>query len=327
MTRPRITITGPLPEAATDHFDRRGCDVRIAPPDGPPTRSELLHRVAGSDALVTLLGDRVDGELLDAAGPGLRCVANVAVGYDNVDLAAAAARNVAVTNTPGVLDHATADLTIALLLACTRRVVEGDARVRSSEPWAWAMDFMLGTELRGKRLGIVGLGAIGREVAVRARAFGMEIAYAGRRRAPDAVERALAAEHLDLDQLVATADVVSLHCPLTPATRHLISADRLRAMKPTAVLVNTARGPIVDERALTEALRAGTIGGAALDVFEHEPRIADGLVEQDNVVLCPHLGSATVETRTAMAELALANALAAVHGEPLLTPVPAPKGA
>ncbi len=284
-------------------------------------RQDLLAIVAGADAVLTLLHDRVDEELLEAAGPQLRCVANVAVGYDNVDVAAAERRGIVVTNTPGVLDDATADLTLALILAATRRVAEGDRLVRSGRAWSWGMHFMLGSDLRGKLLGIVGLGGIGRKVAERARAFGMEIAYHSRNLAPDEVVAELEAERMPLEQLLASADVLSLHCPLTPETRHLIGAAELVTMKPSAVLVNAARGPVVDEAALARALAAGEIAAAGLDVYEHEPQVEPALLELENVVLSPHLGSATVEARTAMAELAARNAISVLRGQGALTPV------
>ncbi len=319
----RFVVTGRIPEAAVELLRAAG-EVEVAETEAPLPRPELLALVADADALLTLLHTRVDAELLDAAGPQLRCVANVAVGHDNVDLAAAAARGVAVANTPGVLDDATADLTLGLILAATRRLGEGERLIRSGAPWAWSMSFMLGHDLRGKLLGIVGLGAIGRRVAERARAFGMRIAYAGRHAAdPEAVAE-LGAERMELEELLAAADVVSLHCPLTPQTRHLISAERLALMKPGSVLVNAARGPIVDEAALVDALREGPLGAAALDVYEHEPAVEPGLLELENAILVPHLGSATVETRRAMAELAARNAIAAVRGEPLPTPVALP---
>jgi glyoxylate reductase len=317
---PRFAVTGRIPDSAVEMLRAAGA-VEMAEVDAPLPRAELLKLVAGADAVLTLLHDRVDGELLDAAGPGLRCVANVAVGYDNVDLRAAAERGVAVSNTPGVLDDATADLTIGLILAATRRLGEGERLIRAGTPWAWSMSFMLGRDLRGKLLGIVGLGAIGRRVAERARAFGMEIAYCQRRPAEAELVAALGAERMELEELLGTADVISLHCPLTEETRHLISAERLALTKPGAVLVNAARGPIVEEAALVDALREGRLGAAALDVYEREPLVHPGLLELENAVLVPHLGSATVETRAAMAELAAANAIAAVRGEPLPTPV------
>jgi glyoxylate reductase len=314
-----FAVSNRIPASAVEMLREAG-EVRLDRRETALPRQDLLELVAGADAVLTLLHDRVDAELLDAAGPQLRCVANLAVGYDNVDVAAAAERGVVVTNTPEVLDDATADLTWALLLAATRRLAEGDRLVRSGREWSWGMHFMLGSSLRGKRLGIVGLGGIGRRVAERGRAFGMEIAYHQRHPAPEA-EAALAAERMSLERLLAEADVLSLHCPLTPETHHLIGAGELEAMKESAVLVNAARGPVVDERALAEALASGQIAAAGLDVYEHEPRVEPGLLELDNVVLAPHLGSATVETRTAMAELAARNAIAVTRGEAPLTPV------
>jgi glyoxylate reductase len=319
MPMPTFVVTTRLPRPALDLLAAAG-ELRATEAD-KLAREELLAHVAGADVVLTQLGDRVDGELLDAAGPQLRCVANVAVGVDNIDLEAAAARGVSVANTPGVLDDATADLALGLLLAATRRLGEGERLIRSGRDWAWGMDFMLGRGLRGKRLGVVGMGSIGARVAERARAFGMTIAYNNRGEAPAAVTAPLQAERLELGELLASADVLTLHCPLTEQTRHLIGIAELATMKPTATLINTARGPVVDEEALVAALREGEIAAAGLDVFEHEPEVHPGLVELENVVLVPHLGSATVETRTAMAELAARNALAAAAGEPLLTPV------
>jgi glyoxylate reductase len=317
---PTFAVTNRLPEPALQALRMAG-EVRADGREEALPREDLLALVADADAVLTLLHDRVDEELLEAAGPQLRCVANVAVGYDNVDLEAAARRGVVVTNTPGVLDDATADLTLALLLAATRRVAEGDRLIRAGRPWTWGMHFMLGSGLRGKLLGIVGLGGIGRRVAERARAFGMEIAYHGRHEADPQVVGELEARRLPLQRLLAEADVVSLHCPLTPETRHLIGAAELQTMKPSAVLVNAARGPIVDEQALAGALAAGEIAAAGLDVYEHEPRVEPALLSLDNVVLAPHLGSATVETRTAMAELAARNAISVLGGQGPLTPV------
>ncbi|MGN6255169.1 MAG: 2-hydroxyacid dehydrogenase [Solirubrobacterales bacterium] len=319
--RPAFVVTNRLPAAAVDALRAAG-EVRIDEREQALPRADLLDLVAGADAVLTLLHDRVDEELFEAAGPGLRCVANVAVGYDNVDLGAAARHGVTVTNTPGVLDDATADLTMALLLAATRRVVEGDRLIRSGADWTWGMSFMLGSSLQGKLLGIVGLGGIGGRVAARARAFGMRIAYSSRHPAPEETAGSLEAERMALPQLLAESDVVSLHCPLTPETRHLIGAAELASMKPSAVLINAARGPVVDEPALAAALAAGTIAAAGLDVYEREPQVEPGLLELDNVVLAPHLGSATVETRAAMAELAARNAISVLRGEGPLTPVP-----
>jgi glyoxylate reductase len=317
---PRLVVTRIIPEPALELLREAG-ETWVSDRDRPLERAELHEAVRGATAVVTLLHDRVDAEFFDAAGPQLRCVANVAVGYDNVDVAEATRRGVLITNTPAVLTDATADLTLALILMVTRRLGEGERMVRASERWSWSMFFLLGTGLQDKTLGIVGLGAIGTAVARRARGFGMRITYADAQRADTEVEAELEAAFVGLDELLAKADVLCLHCPLTEETRHLIDAERLRQMKPTAFLVNTARGPIVDEAALAEALRSGSIAGAALDVFEREPEVDPGLLELENAVLVPHLGSATTETRTAMAVLAARNAIAASSGQPPLTPV------
>jgi glyoxylate reductase len=322
-TPTRIVVTRRIPEPALELLGGRG-QLWVSPHERALSIEELAEVAAGADALVTLLHDRVDDALLDAAGSQLRVVANVAVGYDNVDVAACARRGVVVTNTPGVLTEATADLAFALILMATRRLGEAERLVRLGEPWSWSMFFLLGTGIQGKTLGIVGLGQIGTAVARRGRAFGMEVAYAGRRPAAPALEAELGARRLALEELLETSDVVSLHCPLTPETRGLIDAAALARMKPTAFLVNTTRGPVVVEAALAEALRTGVIAGAGLDVYEREPTVHPDLLGLDNVALLPHLGSATVETRTAMAVLAAENAVAVLDGRPALTPVSLP---
>jgi glyoxylate reductase len=311
---PRIVVTRALPEPALRALRESGADVWVSPDDRALSAEELHAAVRGADAIVAMLHDRVDDALLDAAGEQLRVVANVAVGYDNVDLDAARRHAVTITNTPGVLTDATADLAIALLLAVTRRLGEGERRIRSGEPWAWSIDFMLGRGLRGKTLGIVGYGAIGRATAARARAFGLEVIYTQRSEGPEP-------GRVELGELLERSHFVSLHCPLTPETRHLIDAAALARMRADAYLVNTARGPVVDEAALAAALRDGVIAGAALDVFEREPEVHPDLLGLENAVLVPHLGSATVETRTAMAELAAANAVAVLAGDGAPTPV------
>ena len=298
-----------------------GHEVTFRDVDSPMPREELLAAVPGVEALVAMLVDRVDVELLDAAGPDLRVVANVAVGYDNVDVAACRERGVVVTNTPGVLTDATADIAMSLILMSTRGLGAAERRVRTGVPWRWSLTAHLGSGLRGKTLGIVGPGAIGLATARRAKAFGMEVLLSGRSAPGPAAVDALAARVVDLDDLLTASDVVSLHCPLTPATHHLIGAAQLRAMKPTAHLVNTSRGPVVDEAALVAALDAGEIAGAGLDVFEDEPRVHPGLLGREDVVLLPHVGSATIETRTAMADLAVANVLAVLSGDDPVTPV------
>jgi len=313
-TVPRVVVTRGLPEPALRALRESGADVWVSPEDRALATDELHAAVSGADAVVTMLHDRVDDGFLAAAGDQLQVVANVAVGYDNVDLDAARRHGVTITNTPGVLTDATADLAIALLLAVTRRLGEGERLIRTGEPWAWSMDFLLGRGLRGKTLGIVGYGAIGRSTAQRARAFGMEVVYTKRSAGPDP-------GRVELDELLERSHVVSLHCPLTPETRHLIDADALARMRADAYLVNTARGAIVDEPALAAALRDGSIAGAGLDVFEREPEVEPELLGLENVVLIPHLGSATVETRTAMAELAAANAIAVLARDDPPTPV------
>jgi glyoxylate reductase len=290
------------------------CDVEVYAGE-PLTRDTLAERVRGKQALVTMFTDPVDATVLEA-GADLKVVATVAVGFNNIDVAAARSRGVVVTNTPDVLTEATADLTWSIVLGLTRRIVEGDRLVRKGGWKGFAFDFMLGSDLRGKQLGIVGLGRIGRAVAARARAFGMRIAYTRGTPAPGE-----AAEAMPLDRLLSTSDVVSLHCPLTPDTKHLIDQPALMRMKRGAYLINASRGPIVDEAALAWALKNRLIAGAGLDVYEDEPNVHPDLLGFDNVVLVPHLGSATTETRTAMADLAAQNVVAVVSGKAPLTPV------
>jgi glyoxylate reductase len=317
--RPRVVVTGRVPAAGLETLHGIA-EVWAWDGDDPIPAEERDRRLADADAVMTLLTDRVDAAFLDAA-PRLRVVANVAVGYNNIDVPTCAERGVIVTNTPGVLTDATADLAMALILMATRRLGEGERLIRSGTPWQWGMFMMLGTGLQGRRLGIVGMGGIGVALAERARAFGMTIAYHNRSAVAADVASRLGAERLELDELLATSDVVSLNCPYSPATHHLIDAAALARMRADAFLVNTARGPIVDEAALVDALRSGAIAGAALDVFENEPTVHPGLLDLDNAVLVPHLGSATVETRTAMATLAARNVAAVVGGQAPLTPV------
>ena len=316
---PRIVVTGRIPDPGLELLSEAGSLWAWTHDDPIPTEVRDEH-LATADAAVTLLTDKVDDAFLDAA-PNLRIVANVAVGYNNIDVAECARRNVLVTNTPGVLTDATADLAMALVLMSTRRLGEGERLIRSANPWKWGMFMMLGTGLRGRRLGIIGMGGIGEALATRARAFGMDIAYHNRSAVDAATETRLGARRLELDELLATSDVVSLNCPYSDATHHLINAATLARMKPSAFLVNTARGPIVDEAALVAALRDGTLAGAALDVFENEPDVHPGLLDLDSAVLVPHLGSATVETRGAMAELAARNVVEVLAGRDALTPV------
>ncbi len=320
---PRIAVTGRIPNAGFELLHEAG-DVVAWDSLDVPTVEQVHEMVAGADAVLTLLTTKVDDAFLDAAGPQLKVVANVAVGYNNIDVAACATRGVVCTNTPGVLTEATADIAMSLVLMSTRRLGEGERVIRSGTPWQWGMFYMLGSGIQGRRLGIVGMGDIGQALARRARAFGMTIAYSNRKPVAPAIEAELGAEFMSMDELLATSDVVSINCPYSPATHHLISDHELTMMKPSAHLVNTARGPIVDEAALVQALLDGRIAGAGLDVFEHEPAVHPGLLECENAVLVPHLGSATVETRSAMARLAAHNAVNVLAGIEPPTPIPVP---
>jgi lactate dehydrogenase-like 2-hydroxyacid dehydrogenase len=318
VTEPHVYVPRLLTDAAMRAVHELGLPV-VAGGEAPPDRRTLLRDVAGAAAVVCTLTERVDAEFLDAAGPALRVVANTAVGYDNIDVPAATARGVRVTNTPGVLDGATADLTMALILAAARRVLDGDRLLRSRTPWIWGPRMLLGLDLSaGTTLGVVGYGRIGRAVARRARAFDMAILATPSSTPPDPGDPA---EITELPDLLERSDVVTLHCPLTDATRHLIDAAALRRMKPSAILVNTARGGIVDERALVAALRDGTIAAAALDVFAGEPAVNPELLALGNVVLTPHIGSAGVATRDRMCALSVANAAAVLDGREPPTPV------
>jgi glyoxylate reductase len=292
------------------------CEVDLhAGPDAIPP-DELKRRLKGKDALICLLTDAINGDVLDAGLPTLKVVANVAVGYNNIDLAACRSRGIVATNTPDVLTNACADFTWALILAVTRRLGEGERVVRAGTWPGWALDYMLGMELRGKQLGLVGLGRIGSAVAAKAPAFGMTVAYnsVDPAHVPGAIE-------MSLDKLLATSDVVSVHVPMLPETKHLIDQKALTKMKRSAYLINTSRGPVVDEAALAWALKERLIAGAALDVYEKEPEVHAGLLSLENVLLIPHLASATTETRTAMADLAVSNTLAVLSGQKALTPV------
>jgi glyoxylate reductase len=317
----KVVVTGRIPQPGIDLLHEAGHEVIAWNKPDPISRDELLRRVAGAHAIVSLLTEKVDAELLDAAGTQLQVVSNVAVGYNNLDVPTIQARGAIATNTPGVLTDATADIAMSLILMSTRRLGEGERLIRSGEPWQWGMFMMLGTSIQGRRLGVIGMGAIGAATARRARAFGMEIAYSNRREIHPDLAAELGAVRLSMDELLSTSDIVSIHCPYSPETHHLMGAAQFAAMRPDSFLINTARGPIVDEAALVAALEAGQLEGAGLDVFEHEPTVHPGLLGRNDVVLIPHLGSATVETRTAMATLAARNTLAVLRGEPAITPI------
>ena len=291
----------------------------------PPPRDELLQRVAGCDGVLTLLTDKVDDAFLDAAGARLKVVSNYAVGYDNIDVAACARRGIAVGNTPGVLTDTTADLAFALLMSAARRLPEGDRYVRAGSWKTWGPLLLLGPDVHGATIGIVGFGRIGQAVARRARGFGMQILYHDLEPLPPSVTDPLGATYLHLEELLPRSDFVTLHVNLSPVTRHLINETTLGQMKPTAVLVNTSRGPVVDQAALATALRDGVISAAALDVTDPEPiQMDDPLLGLDNCLIVPHIASASRATRGKMAAMAAANLVAGVHGEPLPTEVPAP---
>lgn len=311
--RPTVLVTRRVP-AIVRTLLAEACAVDVWTGEDPMPRQALLERLAASQGVICVLTDRMDAEAIDH-GVALRVIANIAVGYDNIDVDHARSRGIVVTNTPDVLTEAVAEFTWGLILSITRRIPEGDRLVRGGGWRGWALDFMLGSELRGKRLGIVGSGRIGRAVAARASAFGMEVVYAARADAPSDDERA------SIDHLLSTSDVVSLHVPLTAETYHLLDQARLARMKRSAYLINTSRGAVIDEAALAWALQEHLIAGAALDVYEAEPEVQSTLRELENVVLAPHLGSATRETRVAMIELAARNVMAVLGGQAALTPV------
>ncbi len=310
----RILVTRRLPASALSKFDQVGT-VDLHAGEAALPSDELRERLRGAHAVVSMLDDQIDRAVLDAA-PDLKIVANVAVGYNNIDVAYAAAKGVIVTNTPDVLTESVADFTWALILAITRRLGEGERVVRQNAWKGWAFDYMLGTDLRGKQLGLVGLGRIARAVAARAPVFGVRVAYTSRR------DTSLAgAEAMSFDRLLNTSDIVSIHVPLSAETRHLIDKRAIARMRRSAYLINTSRGPVVDEASLAWALQHHLLAGAALDVYEHEPTIHPGLLHLENVLLAPHLGSGTTETRTAMAALAIDNVVAVLSGRDPLTPV------
>ncbi len=312
--RQKIYVTRAIPQKTIEALAAEH-DVIVNPDDRALSPEELRRNVAGCAAIVSLLTDRIDGDLLDAAGPECRIVANYAVGTNNFDVPSATARGVALTNTPGVLDDATATHTIALMLAMARRIPEAEQFLRQGRWDGWKPMFFIGADVDRKVLGIAGAGRIGRNVARKARAFDMEILYTDV--APNrTVEDETGARFVGKDELLARSDFLTLHMPLLPETRHYIGAAELGAMKPTAVLINASRGPVVDEKALVEALRERRIWGAALDVFEDEPVLAPGLVDLPNVVLVPHIASATEDTRLQMGEIVSRNVLAVLSGRP-----------
>ncbi len=312
--RPLVIVTRRLPEVVEARMAEL-FDVRLNETDEPLTREQLRAAVQEADVLVPTVTDRIDAALLAHAGPRLRLIANYGAGVDNIDVEAAYRRGITVTNTPGVLTEDTADMTIALILAVMRRLVEGDRLVRSGQWTGWSPTSMLGHRIWGKRLGILGMGRIGTAVARRARAFGMSIHYHNRRRVHESIEEELEATYWpSLDQMLARIDILSVNCPHTPATYHLLSARRLKLLRPHVIIVNTSRGEVIDEAALVRMLRNRELAGAGLDVFEHEPAVNPRLRELPNVVLLPHMGSATLEGRIEMGEKVIINIKTFVDG-------------
>ena len=307
-----IFITRRLPDIAIKMLEEEH-DLQIYDGDAPPSKEEIIAGVKEKDALICLLTDPIDKEVIDAS-PSLKIIANYAVGYDNIDVEYATKKGIVVTNTPGVLTETVADLTWALMLSIARRICEGDEFMRQGKFKGWAPLLMLGGDIYGKTLGIIGAGRIGKAVAARAIGFDMHVIYYSRHRNEE-MEKECNASYVSFDELLRQADFISLHVPLTKETYHMIGWEELNRMKPTAYLINTARGKCVDEEALYKALKQGIIAGAALDVFEHEPSVHDGLKKLKNVVITPHIGSASLETRTKMAEMVAKNVLAVLNGK------------
>ena len=318
---PVVFVTRPLPAPGIDLLVESGFEVRANDEDRPLQRAELIAGIEQADALLCMLSDRIDVEVLEAA-PLLRVISNYAVGFDNIDVAAARQRGVEVTTTPGVLTDATADLAWALLLAAARNLGAGERLVRAGEWTGWAPTQLLGEPLRHQTLGIVGMGAIGQAVARRAQGFGMNVVYFNRNQVASEIETSLGAEFVSLDELLRRSDFISLHAPLNDQSRHMFDARAFRLMKPTAVLVNTGRGALIDEAELVNVLRDGCIAAAGLDVYEFEPKITDGLLTLDNVVLAPHLGSASTLARGDMVRLCCENIVEVLAGRPAVTPAP-----
>ena len=305
--KPKVIVTRKLPDSVETRM-RELFDTELNLTDRPMDRASLLDAVKRADVLAPTITDRIDAELLAEAGDQLKLIANFGAGVDHIDVAAAQARGVTVTNTPGVLTEDTADLTMALMMAVSRRIVEGANLTQAGGFSGWTPTWMMGRRLTGKRLGIIGMGRIGQAVARRAKAFGLQIHYHNRKPVPKATETELGATYWEsLDQMLARVDIVSVNCPHTPATYHLLSARRLKMLKPTAYVVNTARGEVIDENALARMLEAGELAGAGLDVFEHEPAVNPKLLKLKNVVLLPHMGSATLESRVDMGEKVIVN--------------------
>jgi glyoxylate reductase len=311
--RPKVFVTRRIPEPGLAML-REKCDIEVNPEDRVLTKAEIIEGIKDKDALLCLLTDTIDGELMDA-NLNLKVISNYAVGFNNIDVDAATQRGIPITNTPGVLTETTADFAWTLLMATARRIVEGDKFTRAGKYKGWGPMLLLGCDVYGKTLGIVGMGRIGQAMARRAIGFDMKVIYFDEYRLSQDKEKELGVEYMSFEEVIKTADFVSIHVPLMDSTHHLFKKEEFEMMKENAILINSARGPIVDEKALVEALKNKTIAGAGLDVYEDEPLLASGLAELDNAVLAPHIASATVETRTKMATMAAANVLAALEGK------------
>lgn len=316
----KVYITRRIPEPGIEMI-RKEHDVEVNPYDRVLTREELLQAVKGRDGILCLLTDKIDAEVFDAAGPQLKVVSNYAVGYDNIDVDEATKRGIVVTNTPGVLTETTADLAWALIMSVARRIVEADKFTRAGKYDGWAPMLFLGQDIYGKTLGIIGMGRIGQAVARRAKGFNMKVLYNDIRRIPEELEKELNATFASMDEVIENSDFISLHTYLSPETYHLINEEKLKRMKKTAYLINTSRGPVIDEATLVKALKEGWIAGAGLDVYEFEPKLVPGLAECENAVLLPHIASASVETRTKMATMAAENLIAVLAGRMPPNPV------
>lgn len=313
MSKPKVYVTREIPQKGLDLLARE-CEVVVNPEDRALSREEIMEQMEGAQGLISLLSDPIDGEVIKS-NPDLKIISNYAVGYNNIDVKTATERGIMVTNTPGILTETTADLTFALLMAVARRIVESDKFTRAGKFKGWAPKLMLGTDIYGKTIGIIGFGRIGQAVARRARGFGMKILYYKRNPLSSEEETKLAAKYCEFEDLVKEADYITINAPLNDSTYHLFNKDVFKMMKDSAILVNAGRGPIVDESALVDALKSGEIAGAGLDVYEEEPEVHPGLIDLDNVVLTPHTGTGSVETRDKMAVMAVENLLAGLKGE------------
>lgn len=318
----KVVITNHILPAGVEVLEDAGHSVDTAGPADYPSRSQVLERIRGADAICTSLSDRVDAEFLDTAGPNLKVISNVAVGFNNIDLDECRKRSIITTHTPDVLTEATADLAFALIMAVTRRLGEAERFLRAGHHWQWNMSLMVGSAIQNKTFGLIGAGRIGKAVARKVKAFDMSIVYSGNHPMDPEDEKTLDAQFVSLDQLLTRSHVVSLHCPYRPENHHMIGAEQIAMMPAGSYLINTARGQLVDEQAMIDALDSGHLAGVGLDVFEDEPHVPQGLLDRENAILLPHIGSATMETRNTMSELVANNVVKVLAGEPPLTPIP-----